>query len=162
MTPSANGTTVTGHRSAEAALREGGAALIVDRFLTLLSEDEVDQAVDLLADDVAYTNVSLPTIRGRENVRRVMRATLGRSAASFEVYTHNMGAAGDVVLTERTDVLSFGPVRVQFWVYGRFEVRRGQIAVWRDSFDWLNVTGATVRGLLGAVLPPLRARPPQD
>jgi limonene-1,2-epoxide hydrolase len=73
-----------------------------------------------------------------------------------------MGAAGDVVLTERTDVLSYGPVRVQFWVYGRFEVRRGQIAVWRDSFDWLTVTGATIRGLLGAVLPPLRARPPKD
>ncbi|MCW2958562.1 MAG: limonene,2-epoxide hydrolase [Solirubrobacterales bacterium] len=157
-----NGTTITGHRSAEDALRHGGAALLVDRFLTLLAEGDVDQAVDLLAEDVDYTNVSLPTIRGRETVRRVLRSTLGRRAASFEVYTHHMGAAGDVVLTERTDVLSYGPVRVQFWVYGRFEVRRGQIAVWRDSFDWLAVTGATIRGLLGAVLPPLRARPPKD
>jgi hypothetical protein len=63
-----NGTTITGHRSAEDALRHGGAALLVDRFLTLLAEGDVDQAVDLLAEDVDYTNVSLPTIRGRETV----------------------------------------------------------------------------------------------
>jgi limonene-1,2-epoxide hydrolase len=162
MAHSANGTTVTGHRSAQAAVREGGAALLVDRFLTLLAAGDLDQAVDLLAQDVTYTNVSLPTVHGRDAVRRLVRLTLGRAAASFEVYTHHIGAAGDVILTERTDVLSLGPLRVQFWVYGRFEVRRGEIAVWRDSFDWLNVTGATIRGLLGTVLPPLRARPPQD
>jgi limonene-1,2-epoxide hydrolase len=66
------------------------------------------------------------------------------------------------VLTERTDVLKFGRLRVQLWVCGRFDVRNGQIVRWRDYFDWLNVAGAVVRGLLGTVIPAVRASPPSE
>ena len=150
---SANGSTqATTHSSAVA---------IVEKFLNLLAADELDAAADLLAPDVLYTNVSLPTIRGRERVRRVAKATLGRDAAGFEVYIHARGTDGPVVLTERTDVLTYGRLRVQFWVYGRFEVRDGLIAVWRDSFDWLNISAATLRGLAGTVVPALHAKPPR-
>jgi limonene-1,2-epoxide hydrolase len=65
-----------------------------------------------------------------------------------------------VVLTERTDVLLFGKARIQFWVWGRFEVRDGKITLWRDSFDFLDLLRANVRGLLGAVVPSLRPLPP--
>ncbi len=73
---------------------------------------------------------------------------------------HAVGGQGPVVLTERTDVLTYGRLRVQFWVYGHFEVNDGRITVWRDSFDWLAVTRAAARGLAGCVLPALRAKPP--
>ena len=49
---------------------------------------------------------------------------------------------------------------MQFWVYGRFEVADDRITVWRDSFDWLNITLALLRGLAGAVIPALAAKPP--
>jgi limonene-1,2-epoxide hydrolase len=133
---------------------------IVTRFLKLLQAGDLDAAADLLAPDVLYVNVSLPKIRGRERVRKVAKATLGRDGAGFEVYVHASGIDGDVVLNERTDVITFGRFRSQFWVFGRFEVRDGQIAVWRDSFDWWNITLASLRGLAGVALPILRAKPP--
>ncbi|MDT4891092.1 MAG: limonene,2-epoxide hydrolase [Pseudonocardiales bacterium] len=71
-----------------------------------------------------------------------------------------MTTAGATVATERTDVLRFGRLRLQFWVWGRFDVRGGRITMWRDSFDYLNLTRALVRGLAGVALPGLRPAPP--
>ena len=55
--------------------------------------------------------------------------------AGFEVKIHRIAVNGSSVLTERTDVLQFGPVRLQFWVCGVFEVHDGRITLWRDYFD---------------------------
>ncbi len=133
---------------------------LVTEFLDLLAGDEIERAVELLSDDVHYTNVSLPSMRGREEVRRALLRWIGRPGAGFEVYTHSAAANGPVVLNERTDVLTYGRLRIQLWVYGRFEVRDGQITVWRDSFDWLNFTIGIARGLLGVFVPALAPKPP--
>jgi limonene-1,2-epoxide hydrolase len=134
--------------------------LVVERFLEMLRSGDIDEAVELLAVDVEYKNVGLPTVRGRERVSRLFRATLGRAGAGFDVYVHAISADGRTVLTERTDVLEFGRLRVQFWVCGRFDVRDAQIVLWRDYFDQMNIAAATIRGLLGTVLPAVRAKPP--
>jgi limonene-1,2-epoxide hydrolase len=134
--------------------------LVVERFLALLSAKDVDGASDLLAVDVEYVNVGLPATQGRERVRRLQRATLGLAGAGFEAYTHTISANGSSVLTERTDVLAFRRLRVQFWVCGRFDVHDGQIVLWRDYFSLTNVMAATLRGLLGIVVPAARAKPP--
>jgi len=134
--------------------------LVVERFLDLLRLGNVDGAVELLAVDVEYKNVGFPTVRGRERVRQLLRATLGRPGAGFEVYTHAISADGPKVLTERTDVLKFRRLRVQIWVCGRFDVHDAQIVLWRDYFDQMNIAAATIRGLLGTVLPTVRAKPP--
>jgi len=63
-------------------------------------------------------------------------------------------------VTERTDVMKFGRLRIQFWVCGRFDVHHGQIVLWRDYFDQMNFWVATARGLLGTIFPALRAKPP--
>ena len=134
--------------------------LLVQRFLDLLCAKDIDGAADLLAGDIEYANVGLPTVHGRERVRRLLRATLGLAGAGFEVYTHTISANGSSVLIERTDVLKFRRLRVQFWVCGRFDVHDGQIVLWRDYFDQMNVAAATLRGLLGTVFPVARAKPP--
>jgi limonene-1,2-epoxide hydrolase len=133
---------------------------LVRRFLELLQDGEIDKATDLLSEDVDYMNVSLPTIRGRDRVRRVLSRAFGLPGAGFEVYIHKASVDGDSVLTERTDVLIYGPVRIQIWVWGRFDVSDGEIVMWKDYFDWLNFAVAAVRGLLGAVVPALRPQPP--
>ena len=46
---------------------------------------------------------------------------------------------GRAVLTERTDAIFLGPVRIPFQVCGTFLVRDGRITVWRDTFDWTSV-----------------------
>ena len=133
---------------------------IVREFLESLAEGRIDGAVEMLGADVSYINVSLPTIRGRERVRGALRAAMGLPGAAFEVYLHSVSHDGDTVLTERTDVLIWGPLRMQFWVCGRFDVLDGEIVLWKDYFDWVNVTLAMVRGLVGIIIPVLRARPP--
>jgi limonene-1,2-epoxide hydrolase len=128
-------------------------------FLTALAASDVDGAGALLAEDVVYSNVGLPTIRGRGGVLRVLGPLAG-PRARFEVYLHAIAADGAQVLTERTDVIEFGRLRFQFWVAGRFDVHDGRITLWRDSFDFLDCARAAVRGLLGALVPALRPRPP--
>lgn len=134
---------------------------LVEAFLEALASAEVERATSYLADDVRYTNVGLPTIRGRDDVATVLRS-LDRPNATFEVYIHSIAADGAVVLNERTDVLVFGPLRIQFWVCGRFEVRDGRITVWRDYFDNLDILRGLGRGLLGAILRSVRPEPPES
>ena len=132
---------------------------VVEAFLHALAAKDFATAEALLAEDVRYVNVGLPTIRGRRRTMRVLEV-LGRRGLGFEVYFHAVAADGPTVLTERTDVLLLGPVRMQFWVTGRFDVHGGRITLWRDAFDFLDTTRALVRGLLGTVLPGVRPQPP--
>jgi limonene-1,2-epoxide hydrolase len=52
----------------------------------------------------------------------------------------------------------FGPIRIQLWACGIFEVCDGRISLWRDYFDLWDVTKGLVRGIVGAVVPALRPR----
>ncbi len=132
--------------------------MVVRDFLEALADEDLDGALDLVADDIAYTNVPFPALRGRERLEQAFRTMRGR--AGFRVHFHAVAVEDGVVLTERTDALVFGSVVWQFWVYGRFEVVDGRITVWRDSFDYADVTVGLVRGLLGAVWPALARRWP--
>ncbi len=148
--------TDTGH------LQSASGTAIAREFLEALQAEELDRALALLHENVVYTNVSLPTVRGRRSVARLFRPMLGRWG--FRVHFHAIGCDESdpgVVLTERTDGLVFGPVAIQFWVYGRFEVREGKITLWRDSFDWQDVLVGMVRGVVGAVLPFARRKWPE-
>ena len=131
----------------------GTAEVVVRDFLGALAAGDVDAAVELVADDIEYTNVPYPSMLGRGRLDRAFRLMLAR--AGFRVRFHNVSSDGRVVLTERTDALVIGPVVWQFWVYGRFEVVDGRITVWRDSFDHADVLVGLVRGLLGARWPSL-------
>jgi limonene-1,2-epoxide hydrolase len=130
-------------------------AEIVRSFLLALEAGELDVALALLADDVVYTNVSLPTIRGRARIDRLFRRGLERARVGFRVHFHAIATNGHTVLTERTDALIFGPVEQRLWVYGRFEVIEGKIVLWRDSFDWFDLLIGLVRGIAGALVPAL-------
>ena len=126
----------------------------VEVLLSSLQAADADGAGAVLDDNLVYQNVGFPIIRGRARAVKLFRAMEGR--ARFEVKTHRIAVNGSSVLTERTDALVFGPVRVQFWVCGVFEVHDGRITLWRDYFDIWDITKALVRGLVGAVVPALR------
>lgn len=124
-------------------------------FLESMALRDTTLAVELIAEDIVYTNVSLPTLRGKAKTAKVLRL-LDNPRYGFGVKLINIAADGDVVLTERIDELTFGPLRSQFWVCGRFEVRDGHITVWRDYFDWFDIFKGQVRGLLALALPGLQ------
>ena len=128
---------------------------VVRAFLEALEADQLDEAFGFLAEDVVWTNVSLPTIRGRARIERLLRPGLEKLGGGFRVHFHTIAASGDTVLTERTDAMVLGPLELRLWVYGRFEIVDGRIAAWRDSFDWLDLTVGFVRALAGAFRPSL-------
>jgi limonene-1,2-epoxide hydrolase len=132
---------------------------VVERFLEHLRCGDLDEAVALLAVDVVYENVGLPTVHGRERVRRLFGRAYD-SGGGFDVVIHTICASGPSVLTERTDFLTFRKLHMEFWVCGRFDVRDGQIVLWRDYFDFLKFNTALLRGLLGVGMPTLRAKLP--
>lgn len=127
----------------------------VEKFLFSLRGPDLDTAGALIDENLVYQNVGFPTIRGRQRTLKVFKA-LDRPGFAFDVAIHRTAADGAVVLNERTDVLAFGPVRLQFWVCGVFEVHDGRITLWRDYFDQFDFAKAIVRGLVGAVIPALR------
>lgn len=129
-------------------------AAVVVEFLQALEAGDIGGAMELLAEDAVWINVSLPTVKGRRRIETVCRATTGRGAR-FRVHVHHIAADGDVVLTERSDALGLGRFEQRFWVHGRFEVRGGRIVVWRDAFDYRDYLVSVVRGLAGALLPGL-------
>jgi limonene-1,2-epoxide hydrolase len=126
----------------------------VEVFLAALQDQDIDAAGAVLDEHLVYQNVGFPTIRGRARAMKLFRGMEGR--ARFEVKTHRIAVNGSTVLTERTDALVFGRVRLQFWVCGVFEVKDGRITLWRDYFDMFDFTKALARGVLGAVVPALR------
>ena len=128
----------------------------VKAFLDALADEDLDTATAALAEDVVYQNVGLPTIYGRSATIGVFRRMQGK--VRFEVKIHRIAAAGSAILTERTDALVIGPLRLQFWVCGIFEVHHGRITLWRDYFDFLDMFKATLRAIAATMLPSLRPR----
>jgi len=128
----------------------------VETFLYAMQDADFDTVDGLMADNIEWQNVGLPTIRGRQRISGLMRRGEGRMG--FEVKIHRIAAEGNAVLTERTDAMVFGPLRIQFWACGTFEVHSGRITLWRDYFDTLDLVKGTVRGIAATVFPSLRAR----
>ena len=125
---------------------------VAEAFLAALAAGDSAAAGALIDDDIDYVNVGLPKVKGRVEMNRVF-ALLDRPESGFEVYLHSISADGPTVLTERTDVIVIGPLRMQFWVWGRFDVHDGRITLWRDSFDFVDVLRGTVRGLVALAMP---------
>jgi limonene-1,2-epoxide hydrolase len=126
----------------------------VEVMLSALQNQDIDGVGAVLDDNLVYQNVGFPTIRGRARALKLFRGMEGR--LGFEVKIHRIAVNGSSVLTERTDALVVGPLRVQFWVCGVFEVHNGRITLWRDYFDMWDMTKALARGVLGAVVPALK------
>jgi limonene-1,2-epoxide hydrolase len=134
---------------------------VVTSFLRALEAGDIERAMGLLAHDAVWINVTLPTVRGRDQIERICRLGL-KTGGHFRVHFHHVATHGNVVLTERTDGLGRGRFEQRFWVYGRFELEDGRIKLWRDSFDWLDILVSLVRGLAGTFAPVVNRRWPAE
>jgi len=129
---------------------------IVRAFLDALERQDIDAALALSDPEIVYQNVPLPPAPGRAAFEKQMRG-FAKYVSGFEVRLGAIAAVDDgvTVLTERVDVMVLGRVRAEFWVCGTFEVRDGLVTLWRDYFDYADVTAAFVKGagraLIGAL-----------
>ena len=129
----------------------------VQKFLFALADNDFDTFESLAAPELVWQNVGLPSIRGLRRIMKMLRG--GEGKFGFAVKFHRVAAHGSTVLTERTDAIILGPVRLQFWVCGTFEFNAdGQITLWRDYFDMFDILKGTLRGLAGVVVPSLRPK----
>jgi limonene-1,2-epoxide hydrolase len=135
---------------------------VVVAFLDAWARSDVDAALDLVDEDLEYMNVGLPTVHGRDRLELLARPIMRPDRVVFRAHLNYVATEGDVVLTDRVDELAFRRFASRFWVYGRFVVRDGKITVWRDSFDFIDVTLGNLRGLLGLIAPALNRRWPTD
>ncbi len=135
---------------ATAGTTAGTAIDVVRRFLEALQQADTETALSLIDPDIEWRNSGLPTLRGKR-VAAALRDMGGRGIG-FEVEFHHIAVGDDgVVLTDRTDVLTYRRFRTEFWVCGTFELRDGRITVWDDHFSMTNFVGASALGLLRAV-----------
>lgn len=128
------------------------AIAVVEDFLHAMEQMDAERAVALLHPDVEYRNVPFPPARGKRAVEQQLRG-FARYATAVELRNHHIAANGPVVLTERTDTIQVGRVKAAFWVCGTFEVQDGKIRVWRDRFDFFDLTRGVAWGLARALLP---------
>ncbi|MDV7134260.1 limonene-1,2-epoxide hydrolase family protein [Williamsia muralis] len=127
-------------------------AEIARSFLELLALGDLGAAMELVHPDIDYTNVGVSTIRGKSRVAKLFKV-MENPRAGFGVQFINVTTDGPVVLTERIDELTFGRFSMQFWVCGRFEIADGLITVWRDYFDFFDMTKGVLRGLAAIAVP---------
>ncbi|MCZ4278046.1 MULTISPECIES: limonene-1,2-epoxide hydrolase family protein [Nocardiaceae] len=125
------------------------AALVQDMF-DAANRGDFDDVIARLGEDVVWHNVGMPKVRGISRVGKFMRL-FNKPQYGFEAVMHHIAENGNVVLTERTDVLIWRRLRIEFWVCGTFEVRDGKIVVWRDHFDNVDFFKGLVRGAFRAM-----------
>lgn len=122
-------------------------ATVVETFLDLLADHQAEAAVELLAPDIEWRNTGMPTFRGKKVVG--MLRDMEARGIGFRVDMHHIASNGPIVLTDRTDYLSYRRWENAFWVCGTFEVRDGLITLWDDHFSMGNLVAASIRGLIG-------------
>jgi limonene-1,2-epoxide hydrolase len=99
---------------------------------------DLDEFRELFDAQVDYRNIPLPGDRhvGPDAVHAVLSSFLAKWDASPRV--DNIAAAGDIVLTERTECFVHRAGVKPGWelpVMGAFEFRDGKIVAWRDYWE---------------------------
>ncbi len=104
----------------------------VTAFIHAIEAADLDAAMALMADDIEYDNVPMPTVHGAQATRDYL-ATFVTDEVSWVV--HHQVSEGDVVMNERTDRFRTGDTWLEIPVAGVWKVADGRITLWRDYFD---------------------------
>ena len=122
---------------------------VVRRFFALLEAGQAEDAVALLSPDVEWRNTGMPTFRGRKVGGMLL--DMQRRRIGFRVELHHLATNGTIVLTERTDYLSYRRWSNAFGVCGTLAVEDGLITLWDDHFSPGSVLLASLKGLVRVV-----------
>lgn len=117
---------------------------VVKALFAALTDGDNATAQTLLADDVAWLNTGLPTVKGK-GVRRVL-AALPKVRMRFNATDYDFtDLGGGSVRFDRRDTLAWGPLSSTFFVSGTFRVRDGKVARWDDRYRMGEVLGGFLR-----------------
>jgi limonene-1,2-epoxide hydrolase len=114
----------------------GSAKQVVQEFCDLMSKRDVESVRPYLADTVTYQNTGMPASVGIDDTIANLAGQFAMFPDSYQYRMRNIVAEGDVVMTERQDMIkgpdgTLHPVPVM----GTFIVRDGKIVRWTDYWD---------------------------
>jgi limonene-1,2-epoxide hydrolase len=109
---------------------------IVQEFCDLMAGRDAEALRGFLADDAVYQNCGMPATVGVDAIVANLGLQISMFPNSYGYVVKNIAANGDVVLTERLDMVE-GPDGTTHAVpvMGTFVVAEGKIARWTDYFD---------------------------
>ena len=117
---------------------------VVQEFSAAFAAKDVATIERLLDDKAVYHNVGMEPAVGKDASMASIKGFIDMSESmAFEI--HHLAAAGDIVLTERTDTMTVNGNAAPIAVMGTFEVRDGRIVAWRDYFD-MGLVGRLMAG----------------
>ncbi|ANL31876.1 limonene-1,2-epoxide hydrolase protein (plasmid) [Rhizobium phaseoli] len=117
-------------------MKDASPIQIAMTFFEHWSANRIDEALAMLAADVLYDNVPLPTIRGAKAVAEFHKNFGIGTAFTLDWQIKAIAADGNVVLNERVDIFHHtngGSITLP--VMGTITVENSEITVWRDYFD---------------------------
>lgn len=108
---------------------------IIRDFIAAWSRLDADELVGFFSEDGIYHNMPMQPVKGRENVRNLIKGFLSSwTRTDWEI--RNLVCAGDVVIAERVDRTQAGEKTVDLPCAGVFLLEGGKIKEWRDYFDF--------------------------
>jgi limonene-1,2-epoxide hydrolase len=111
-------------------------AHLVQEFCDLMAKRDAEVLRRFVADDAVYQNTGMPATVGVDAVIANLAGQFAMFPDSYEYRMQNLAANGDVVLTERLDMIK-GPDGSLHGVpvMGTFVVKDGKITRWTDYWD---------------------------
>lgn len=117
---------------------------VVSSFCDEMSKRDPEALRPYLAQGVVYQNTGMPAKKGIDDVLADLAGQFSMFPDTYEYRTENIAANGNVVLTERVDIINgFDGSLHGVPVMGTFVVEDGLITRWTDYFD---------TGLIGKML----------
>ena len=107
---------------------------IVRAFLAAMAIKDYDAGLPLIAADCEYHNMPMAKVHGPAGVRAVLEPFFAPTLENEFVILRSV-SEGPVVFTERLDRHRLEKGWVELPVTGVWDVRDGQIRLWRDYFD---------------------------
>jgi len=109
---------------------------LVQEFCDLMAKRDPEALRPLLSVDAIYQNTGMPASAGVDAIVANVAGQFGMFPDSYEYRMQHIVADGDVVLTERLDMIQ-GPDGALHGVpvMGTFAVTNGRISRWTDYFD---------------------------
>ena len=109
---------------------------IVQEFCDRMVHRDAASMRPFFADDAVYQNCGMPASVGVDAIIQNLAAQFAAYPDSYEYVTKNIAGDGDVVLTERLDLIK-GPDGTVHGVpvMGTFVLRDGKIVRWTDYWD---------------------------
>ena len=108
--------------------------LIVTDLCRAFGRMDADELIEYFAADAVYHNIPLPPLHGREAIYASLQGLPNRFQA-LEVEIRHQACAGNIVMNERIDYMTFPDRRVALPIAGIFELENGKITAWREYFD---------------------------